>query len=112
MDDLHKVIAKYAGTPFCDLAAERQAEYLGALAQRGAADALKAIGLSDADAAHDIKDIRDLLKGLRVLKKAAWSATFTGLGRILGWAAVLALAALFMNGKNLREIGAIIGPPA
>ncbi len=109
MDELHKVIERYAGTPFCELHASKQAEYLGALAQRGATDALKAIGLNDAAAAADIQDIRDLLKGLRVLKKAAWTTTFTALGRVIGWAAIIALAALFMNGKNAREIGAMIG---
>ena len=109
MDELHKVIEKYAGTPFCQLAAHKQSEYLGALAQRGASDALKAIGLNDAEAAADIRDIRDLLKGLRVMKKAAWTTSFTALGRIIGWSVVIALAALFMNGKNAHEIGAMIG---
>ena len=70
---------------------------------------MKAIGLNDADAAADIRDIRDLLKGLRVLKKAAWTTTFTALGRILGWAVLIAIAALFVNGKNAREIASLIG---
>jgi hypothetical protein len=109
MDNLERIITRYAGTPFCELPAHKQGEYLGALAQRGATDALKAIGLNDAAAAADIRDIRDLLKGLRVLKKAAWTTSFTALGRIVGWAAVIALAALFMNGRNAHEISAVIG---
>lgn len=91
MDELERVIARYAGTKFCELASYKQSEYLGALAQRGAADALKAIGLNDADAAADIRDIRDLLKGLRVLKKAAWTTTLTAIGRVIGWAILIGL---------------------
>ncbi len=109
MDELDHVIERYGGTPFCELASHKQAEYLGALAQRGAADALKAIGLNDADAASDIRDIRDLLRGLRVLKKAAWTTTFTALGRMLGWAILITVAALFMNEKNVKEIVGLIG---
>ena len=109
MDDLDRVIDKYAGTNFCELISHKQAEYLGALAQRGASDALKAIGLNDAEAASDIRDIRDLLRGLRVLKKAAWTTTFTAIGRIMGWGMLVALAALFMNGKNAKEIASVIG---
>ncbi|MGB9154218.1 MAG: DUF6127 family protein [Alphaproteobacteria bacterium] len=109
MDLLQSVIEKNAGTNFCELAAHKQAEYLGALAQRGAAEALKAIGLNDAEAAADIRDIRDLLKGLRVMKKAAWTTSFTALGRILGWAVVVAIAALFVNSKNAKELAMIIG---
>jgi Family of unknown function (DUF6127) len=109
MDVLDAVIEKYAGTNFCELAAHKQAEYLGALAQRGASDALKAIGLNDAEAASDIRDIRDLLRGLRVMKKAAWRAGFAALGRVLGWAVVIALAALFVNGRDARELAVLIG---
>lgn len=108
-DDLDQVIAKYAGTPLCEMVSHKQAEYLGALARRGASDALKAIGLNDPQAADDIHDIRDLLRGLRVLKKAAWTTTFSALGRLLGWALLVALAALFMNGKNAKEIATFIG---
>ena len=109
MDDLERVIGDCAGVSFCQLHSRKQSEYLGALAQRGASDALKAIGLNDAEAASDIRDIRDLLRGLRVLKKAAWTTTFTAVGRIVGWAAVVAIAALFMNGKSAKEIAGIIG---
>lgn len=109
MDLLESVIEKNAGKNFCELPSHKQAEYLGALAQRGASDALKAIGLNDAEAAADIRDIRDLLKGLRVMKKAAWTASFAALGRILGWAIVVAIAALFANGKSAKEIASLIG---
>ncbi len=107
-DELDNVIARYAGTNFCQLAAHKQAEYLGALAQRGASDALKAIGLNDAGAASDIRDIRDLLRGLRVLKHAAWTTTFHAIGRMLGWAFLVAVAALFMKDKSIKEIVGVL----
>lgn len=102
-DDLDRVIEKYAGTPFGEMVSHKQAEYLGAIARRGASDALKAIGLNDPDAAHDIRDIRDLLRGLRVMKKAAWSAAFATLGRALAWAVLIGLAATFLNGRDILK---------
>ena len=109
MDDLEQVIEKYAGTPFCELVSHKQAEYLGAVARRGATDALKAIGLNDPEAASDIRDIRDLLKGFRVLKRAAWTTTLTAAGRVIGWVVLLAIAALFVNGATTKELAHVIG---
>ena len=110
MDLLKKVIDQTQGASFGDMSANRQAEYLSVIAQQGAREALKAIGLNDAEAAADIRDIRDLLRALRVLKKAAWTTTFTAMGRIIGWAFVVTIAALFVNGKSAREIAGILGP--
>ncbi len=109
MDDLDRVIEKYAGTPLCEMVSHKQAEYLGAIARRGATEALTAIGLNDPGAADDIRDIRDLLRGLRVLKKAAWTTALSGLGRLVGWAILIAFAALFMNGKNIRDLTGVFG---
>ncbi|MDE2029607.1 MAG: hypothetical protein KGI97_03480 [Alphaproteobacteria bacterium] len=108
-DFLKKTLDKYRDTPFAALSPAQQADYLGAIARRGAEDALKALGLADENAAADIRDIRDLLRGLRVMKRAAWAAVFTAFGRMIGWAAVLALAALFLNGKRAHEFAAMIG---
>ena len=110
MELLKKVIDQTHGVSLGDMSAEKQVEYLSVVAQQGAREALKAIGLNDAEAAADIRDIRDLLRALRVLKKAAWTTTFTAMGRIIGWAFVVAIAALFVNGKSAREIAGIMGP--
>lgn len=103
-DDLERVIDKYAGTPFCDLDAFTQSEYLGALSKRGAIDVLKAIGLSDADAAADIKDIRDLLRGFRVVRNRAWSTIFNAFGRILGWFIILAIGGLMVKSESAKQL--------
>lgn len=110
MDILKKSTDSHQGLPLSALPPDRQAEYLAAVAQRGATEALKAIGLSDATAAADIKDIRDMLQAMRILKHAAWTTSITALGRILGWVAVLALAALFLNGKTAKELASVIAP--
>jgi hypothetical protein len=104
MDDLDRVIEKYAGMPLGDMVSHKQAEYLRAIARKGATDALSAIGLNDADAAADIRDIRDLLRGLRVLKKAAWTTAFSAIGRVLAWGFLLLFAALFVNGKAAHSL--------
>lgn len=41
-------------------------------AQRGAQLALKNVGLSDDNAPHDVRDLRDLLKAFRDAKSTAW----------------------------------------
>lgn len=101
-DDLERVIEKYAGIPFCDLDAVTQSEYLGALSKRGAMDVLRAIGLSDADAASDIKDIRDLLRGFRVVRNQAWSTVFNAFGRVLGWVIILAIGGLIIKSESTK----------
>lgn len=103
-DDLERVIEQFAGTPFCDLDAATQSLYLGALSKRGAIDVLKAIGLSDADAASDIKDIRDLLRGFRVVRNRAWSTIFNAIGRIIGWVVILAIGGLILKSETSKQM--------
>jgi hypothetical protein len=110
MDDFDTVISRYGGSNFCQLPAQKQAEYMGLVAQRGVYHALKAVGLSDAEAAEDIRDIRDLLRGLRVVRKAAWATMLSAMGRALGWAAIIAVAALFMRDKSAHEITSLLNP--
>lgn len=109
-DDLDRVIAKYAGTPLCEMVSHKQAEYLGAVAKRGAKEALKAIGLNDPEATADIRDIRDMLRGLRVFKKAAWTTVAATLGRVMAWSVLIGIAALFFNGRNRTDIVDIFRP--
>lgn len=110
MDVLTKMLAAQRGVNFCALSVERQADYLRAVAQQGAADALAAIDLGDEGAAADIRDIRDLLRALRVMKRTAWMTVAATVGRITGWAVFLVIAALFMNGKSVRDIIHFMGP--
>jgi hypothetical protein len=95
--------------PLCEMVSHKQAEYLGAIAKRGASDALKVLGLNDPQAADDIRDIRDLLRGLRVLKKAAWTTAFSALGRIIGWAILIALAAPVHERQKRQRYRRIFG---
>lgn len=106
-DDLERVIDKYAGTPFCDLDAFTQSEYLGALSKRGAIDVLKAIGLNDADAAADIKDIRDLLRGFRVVRSRTWSTILNAVGKIIGWIIILGIAGMLVKSDGGKQIAKI-----
>ncbi len=110
MEDFESILSRYGGSNFCQLPAHKQADYMGAIAQRGAYHALKAVGLSDAEAAGDIRDIRDLLRGLRVVRRAAWTTVLLAAGRVLGWAAMIALAAIFMRGKDAQDIARILSP--
>lgn len=72
-------------------------EFLSAVARRGAADALKAVGLEDKEAVADIRDLRDILRGFRVVKKNVIMSTFAGFGRIIGWIIVIIVAGVFVN---------------
>ena len=53
----------------------------------GASRALARLGLTDADAARDMRELRDLLAAWRDAKTSAWKAVF-------GWLSAAVLAAL------------------
>ena len=72
MPELGKIVTKYAGVKICDLDADELREFLGAIAQLGASNALEKVGLGDETAGNDVKDLRDLLSGYRVARAAAW----------------------------------------
>jgi len=44
-------------------------------AKRGAAEALRELGLQDDDAASDLREMRSLLDAWRLTKKSIWSTT-------------------------------------
>lgn len=83
---------KYHGQKLCDMSQVDLSEFLGAVARRGAVDALKAMGLNDEYAVQDIRDLRDMLKGFRVVRKNAVRTFLAGIGRIFGWAILLWVA--------------------
>lgn len=65
-------------------------------AKKGAAEALRSLGLQDEDAAGDIRDMRGLLEAWRMTKKSIWSTTVK-----MGTVAVLSFiaAAMWMSLK-------------
>ena len=75
-------------------------ELFEAIARRAADNALKSVGLNDEDALKDIRDMRDLLKGYRVVRKGALQQ----LGRIAMWIVVLSMMGLVYNSKTTTEI--------
>ena len=44
-------------------------------AKKGAAEALRSLGLQDEDAAGDIRDMRSLIDAWRMSKKSIWATT-------------------------------------
>jgi hypothetical protein len=58
-----------------DLTEEQIEAMLDRAAKKGAAEALREIGLQDEDAASDIKEMRSLLDAWRLTKKSIWSTT-------------------------------------
>ena len=66
-------------------------------AQRGASEALKAVGLGDENAGPDIREVRTLLTAWRDTKRAAWQqAVKIGTTALLGMLALGAWA--YMSG--------------
>lgn len=105
---LNRISDKYQGVRMCEMTQHELEEFLGGIAQRGAADALKALGLDDEMAVNDIRDLRDILKGFRVVKKNIWSTTMAGFGRIIGWILIITVAGLMVEhnpmAKNIAKI--------
>ena len=97
---LEAVTEKLRGTPISNMSREELIELFGAIAQRAADKALEKVGLHDEDAVKDIRDMRDLLKGYRVVRKGALQQ----LGRVVMWIVVLSIMGLVYNSKTTTEI--------
>lgn len=103
----HRGLDKFKDTKLCDMTIEERDDFFQAIAQRGAVEALKAIGMNDPEAASDLKDVRAMLKGYRVMKNAAWTTTLTAAGKVLTWIVILGIAGLFLHttvGKHLATV--------
>ena len=57
------------------LTSEELEAILDRAAKRGAAEALRELGLQDDDAASDLREMRSLLDAWRLTKKSIWSTT-------------------------------------
>ena len=78
------------------IAPEELEAMLDRAAKKGAAEALRSLGLQDENAAGDIRDMRGLLEAWRMTKKSIWSTTVK-----MGTVAVLSFiaAAMWMSLK-------------
>jgi hypothetical protein len=113
IDELQIVIDKYGDQRFGDLEASQQAEYLSAMARKGGIDGatsvLNKLGLDDENAGHDIRDIRDLLRGFRIVRSRAFSTIFSGIGKLVGWIFLLALAGFFIKSESGKALLHVMG---
>lgn len=66
-------------------------------AKRGAAEALRAVGLQDDDAGSDIREVRDLLSAWRATKRAVWTQVIKMFVTLLVVATAGGLAAMIWN---------------
>lgn len=57
--------------------------------ESGANTALSKLGLADENAGPDLKAIRGLLSGYRVIRASATQSAVKGFGKMLGWACVI-----------------------
>ena len=89
----------------CDMTHDEFSAFLSGVAKKGASEALRAVGLDDEKAGADIKDIRDLLRGVRVVKSNAAAAALKGFGRLLGWLIVISVASHFLDADKLIKLG-------
>ena len=107
-ETLARVVDKYQGRSICDLKSDELNEYFAAIAHRGAADALKALGLADETAGNDIRDLRDILRGFRVVRKSLFATTMAAIGRVIAWVIVITLAGYFVGhnqeAKNIAKM--------
>lgn len=71
MDSISKMTAQVSGKQLCDMNQEELTGFLEVIAHRGAMTALAKVGLHDEDAVYDVRDLRDMLRGIRVFRKSA-----------------------------------------
>lgn len=104
MTDMKRIADKYAGKNTSDFTSDELHEYLTGVAQEGAMNALISVGLGDDGAGQDIKDVRALLSGYRVIKKNAMATSLAFIGRGIGAAIILLFAMMFLKGKFAQEV--------
>ena len=73
MEDMRRILDKYAGEDICKMSTEDRDDFFTAVARRGAIAALVSVGLDDDKAINDLKDLRSLIVGYRVAKSTVWS---------------------------------------
>lgn len=97
MPELQRISDKYSGIRICDLKPDELEEFLGSICKRASIDTLKSVGLGDDFAIADIRDLRDILKGFRVIRRGVITTTLSTFGRVIGWVCVLFLAGFFLH---------------
>lgn len=111
MSNLRRTIDEYNGIKLCDMDRESLNTFLGAVAERGAYNALQHVGLHDENAGNDVRDLRALLSGYRVVRGTVWKAAWAQLGRTI--AVVITLffvGALLKDSPHVKEIVKVILP--
>lgn len=98
--NLENVTERLQGTKISDMSRDDLVELFGAIAQRAADNALQSVGLHDEGALNDVRDIRDLLRGYRIVRKGALQKV----GSIIVWVIVLSIMGLIYNSKTTAEI--------
>ena len=98
--NLETVTEKLQGVRISDMSKDELMELFGAIAEQAADNALNSVGLSDPEALNDVRDIRDLLRGYRIVRKGALQK----LGSIIVWVIVLSIMGLMHNHKTTAEL--------
>jgi Family of unknown function (DUF6127) len=104
--NLETAILEFHGKKLCDLTPAELSEFLGSIAERGANNALATVGLNDDKALSDMKDLRDLLGGYRIIKKGALQQV----GKVIVWVIVLCVITIIYNSGTTKEIVKAIAP--
>lgn len=105
MSPILHAVNKYHGKKICDMSSSELEAFLSTIAEQGAMNVLKRVGLDDDNAGIDIKDIRDLLKGYRVVKSEAWKRTWQ-----VFWAIITVfIITKVVDNSQAKQILAILG---
>ena len=114
---VRRIMDKYRGKKFSDLEGDQQAEFLEAIASRGAQNALKSIGLNDENALRDMNDLREALNGYRTAKVVVRSGIVSFLKQ--GWDVVkkvmtiaffiYLMAKIGLDSKHIKQASDILG---
>lgn len=104
MTGLTRAIDKFSGVKLCDMTTDELNEFLGGIAERGAYNALAHVGLNDENAGVDVKDLRSLLTGYRLVRNASSKAAWSAFGKILGWVFTFAFIYFFMRNTDTGQL--------
>ena len=108
-DNLRRVVDEFNGTKICDMTPTQQERFFTAIAERGAFNALRHVGLNDEHARDDMQDLRDLMRGYRVVKKAAVKNTLSMIGKAISWALIILFLMFFTNSEHGKVVAKFLG---
>lgn len=101
-------VDRFSGLEISRMSADEVEAFLSAIVERsaytGAENALIRVGLNDSNAGEDVRDLRALIKGYRVVRSGVWKAFWSQALKVASAALTIYLVGKFFTSGHQKEI--------